>query len=105
MNEKYIIVGLLVFLITFFCSSQSASNTDILKDKSSWFSESLEFKGIALQDDDWHIWGCSPILDHEGKIHLFVARWPEKTGHEGWYTHSQVAHFVTSNYIYTVFRK
>jgi len=68
-----------------------------LKNKQSWFSKSLEFKGIVVQDDDWHIWGCSPIQDEMGKTHLFVARWPRKTGHQGWKTHSQIAHYVADN--------
>jgi hypothetical protein len=61
--------------------------------RQSWFSQALEYKGIAIQDNDWHIWGCSPIQDDEGRTHLFVARWPQKTGHMGWKTHSQIAHY------------
>ncbi len=68
-----------------------------LKDKQSWFSKALEYKGIVVQDDEWHIWGCSPILDDEGKVHLFVARWPVKTGHGGWKTDSQIAHYVSDS--------
>lgn len=68
-----------------------------LNEKHSWFSKSLEYKGIVLQDDNWHIWGCSPIQDDEGKTHLFVARWPQNTGHMGWKTHSQIAHYVANN--------
>ena len=67
---------------------------EIAGDRTSWFAKSLEFRGIAVKDDNWQIWGCSPILGPEGKTHLFVARWPEETGHEGWYTHSQIAHYV-----------
>ncbi len=65
--------------------------------RSSWFSRALEYKGIVLQDDNWNIWGCSPIMDGEGKVHLFVARWPQKTGHQGWRTHSEIAHYVADD--------
>ncbi len=65
------------------------------EEQMSWLAKSLEFSGVALKDDDWHIWGCSPIVGPEGKIHIFTARWPEKTRHGGWYTDSQVAHYVS----------
>jgi len=80
------------------CQSENDTSKYIAEnsqtDRSSWFSKSLEYKGIAVQDDNWHIWGCSPIIGPEGKVHLFVARWPEETGHEGRYTDSQIAHYV-----------
>ncbi len=69
-------------------------NYDFVKVQSSWFSYALEYKGIVVQDDAWNIWGCSPIMDDEGKVHLFMARWPEKTGHQGWKTHSEIVHYV-----------
>jgi predicted phosphodiesterase len=63
-------------------------------DKSSWFSKALRYKGIVISDDAWNIWGSSPIMDDDGKVHLFVARWPQNTGHQGWRTHSEIAHYV-----------
>jgi len=77
-------------------TDSEVSNDDV-KQNQSWFSDALQYKGIVVQDDDWNIWGCSPIQDEAGKIHLFVARWPRQTGHEGWRTHSQVAHYVADN--------
>ncbi len=71
------------------------SKTSPGEDQVSWFTRALEFRGIAVADDVWHIWGCSPIVGPEGKVHLFVARWPQETGHQGWYTHSQVVHYVS----------
>lgn len=94
--KKYISIGLLLF-VSHVGISQAINSTDTLKDQSSWFSKSLEYKGIAVQDDDWHIWGASPIMGTDGKTHLFVARWPEETHHKGWYTDSQIAHYVANS--------
>lgn len=83
-----------VFSPTSWATEKGNKPTDHNQDRVSWFARALEFRGIAVADDAWHIWGRSPIVGPEGKVHLFVARWPQKTGHEGWYTHSQVAHYV-----------
>jgi predicted phosphodiesterase len=66
-------------------------------EQSSWFSRALNYKGIVVQDDEWNIWGCSPIMDDAGKVHLFTARWPEKTGHQGWRTDSEIAHYIADS--------
>jgi len=66
----------------------------IPQDKLSWFAKSLEFKGVVLKDANWHIWGCAPIQGPDGKTHIFTARWPKNTHHEGWRTHSEIAHYV-----------
>ena len=100
MNQNKIIIILFSALMSCTLFAQNKISDDKLftqekeENNSSWFSKSLEFKGIAVQDDDWQIWGCSPIIGPEGKTHLFVARWPVETGHQGWYTDSQVAHYV-----------
>ena len=46
--------------------------------KFSFIAKNLEWKGIAVQDGNYTIWGCAPIQGEDGKTHLFVARWPEK---------------------------
>ena len=59
------------------------------------FADQWEFKGIAVQDSGYTIWGTSPIYDDDGKVHLFVARWPgELKVDPGWRTHSEIAHYV-----------
>ena len=35
----------------------------------------LECLGVALKKENTHIWGASPIMGPEGRIHLFVAQW------------------------------
>ena len=42
------------------------------------FAAHWEFVGVAVSEPGYHVWGSSPILDAEGKVHLFVARWPRQ---------------------------
>jgi hypothetical protein len=55
--------------------------------------ERLEWKGIAIEDPDYTIWGASPILA-DGRVHLFAARWPEPNVDPAWRRSSEIAHYV-----------
>ena len=56
----------------------------------------LEYVGVALEEPGYHIWGASPVLGPNGKIHLFVARWPVSAQfNPGWYTHCEIARYVS----------
>ncbi len=54
----------------------------------------LEWVGVAVEEPDYTIWGASPILGKDGKVHLFVARWPEANVDPGWRKSSEIAHYV-----------
>lgn len=83
MNRSLIFIILFAFSFTMKGYSQST------------FAGQWEFKGIAVQDSGYTIWGTSPIYGDDGKIHLFVARWPGELKVEpGWRTHSEIAHYV-----------
>ncbi|MEM9423887.1 MAG: hypothetical protein AAF975_03755, partial [Spirochaetota bacterium] len=59
------------------------------------FADNLEFVGPAVQEEGYHVWGSSPIVGPDGKVHLFVSRWPvEKTFSPGWHQFSEIAHYV-----------
>lgn len=59
------------------------------------FCKSLEYAGVAVSEPGWHIWGASPVAGKDGKIHLFVERWPNKVPFDiGWRQDSQIAHYV-----------
>ncbi|MCK5821755.1 MAG: glycoside hydrolase family protein [Bacteroidales bacterium] len=59
------------------------------------FADQWEFVGIAVEEPGYTIWGTSPIMGDDGKVHLFVARWPcELRVDPGWRTHSEIAHYV-----------
>lgn len=62
----------------------------------SGFCRSLEYVGVAVQEPGYHVWCTSPILGEDGKVHLFVARWPVKphSFDEGWRHDSEIAHYV-----------
>src|SRR3546814_320865 len=51
-----------------------------------------------MRISDWSSDVCSsdlsPVIDDEGKVHLFVARWPGRTVEPGWRSDSEIAHYV-----------
>lgn len=63
----------------------------------SFIAQNLEYKGVAVQDDNYTFWGCAPIMDEDGKTHLFVARWPEKNVNPAWRRSSEIAHYVADS--------
>ncbi len=83
-------------LISIICLNQPANicaQSGITSIKS--FADHWEFKGIAVQEPGYHIWCTSPIEDENGKIHLFVSRWPKKYGVDpGWRSLSEIAHYI-----------
>lgn len=63
----------------------------------SFIARNLEYKGVAVQDDNYTFWGCAPIQDQDGKTHLFVARWQEKNVNPAWRKSSEIAHYVSDS--------
>ncbi|MCG8308353.1 MAG: glycoside hydrolase family protein [Cytophagales bacterium] len=59
------------------------------------FADRWKFVGIAVNAPGYTVWGTSPIYGDDGKVHLFVARWPaELKVDPGWRSHSEIAHYV-----------
>lgn len=58
------------------------------------FADRLEYVGHALEDARYHVWGASPVQGPDGRVHLFVARWPRESGHEGWHLTCEIARYV-----------
>ncbi len=59
------------------------------------FADQWEFIATAVEEPGYTIWGTSPIYGEDGKVHLFVARWPcELKVDPGWRTSSEIAHYV-----------
>lgn len=64
----------------------------------STFADRLEWCGVAVQQDGYHIWGSSPIIDEDGKVHLFCARWPTSSRFDpGWRDTSEIGHYVSDS--------
>ena len=55
-----------------------------------------EYIGIAVEEPGYCIWGASPIFGTDGKIHLFVERWPGTRVEPGWRGESEIAHYVSN---------
>ncbi|MCY1719326.1 glycoside hydrolase family protein [Prolixibacteraceae bacterium Z1-6] len=82
---KYILLSLCAFFIVPNGFSQNEKS----------FADKWAFVGKAVEEPGYTIWGTSPILGDDGKVHLFVARWPgELKVDPGWRTHSEIAHYV-----------
>lgn len=61
--------------------------------KENWHDR-LRFVGVVIEDDAYHIWGCSPIWGGDGQVHVFAARIPVATGFDKWWATSQIAHYA-----------
>lgn len=63
-----------------------------------WGADSVRPRDVhnGIEDPEWSYWGGRPILEPDGKYHLFVARWREDNprGHGGW-PKSEIAHAVS----------
>lgn len=63
-----------------------------------WGTDAVRPRDIdnGIEDSDWSYWGGRPILESDGKYHLFVARWREDNprGHGGW-PKSEIVHAVS----------
>ncbi|MBN8456929.1 MAG: endonuclease/exonuclease/phosphatase family protein [Verrucomicrobia bacterium] len=54
----------------------------------------LEWMGPVLTETDFTLWGASPITDDAGKVHLYVARWPETNVDPAWRKSAEIAHYI-----------
>lgn len=61
------------------------------------FASRLEWTGATIEDENYTLWGSAPILGEDGKIHVFVARWPEKNVDPAWRKSSEIAHYVAES--------
>lgn len=86
------IYSYIMIMILLLCQNLFATDT-IIQKKS--FADHWKYVGIAIQEPHFHIWGSSPIIDENGQVHLFVARWSNKIKVDpGWRSHSEIAHYV-----------
>lgn len=54
----------------------------------------LKWIGAAIAEPDYTIWGASPVMDKDGRVHLYASRWPEPKVAPAWAKSSEVAHYV-----------
>jgi len=53
--------------------------------------------GRILEDKDYNVWGCSPIYDDYGNIHVFYSRWKNCYNRLGWVAACEVCHAVAKH--------
>lgn len=85
------------FVFTIVCTAlvSGTANSQELENVSTTFADNWEFVGVAVSEPGYHVWGTSPIIGDDGKVHLFCARWPRDSKFDpGWRTHSEIAHYV-----------
>lgn len=79
-------ISMFFLVIPLFLKAQDSEKT---------FADRWEFIGRAVEEPGYTVWGTSPIMGEDGKVHLFVARWPcELKVDPGWRTHSEIAHYI-----------
>lgn len=59
------------------------------------FGDHFKYKDIAINDSLYHIFGTSPIIGNDGKVHLFAARWSIRMPFDiGWRAIGEICHYV-----------
>lgn len=66
-------------------------------DDESDFAKRLKPVGRALEIDGYYVWCNSPIIDDDGKVHVFFSRWIAKKGMGGWINGSEICRAVGDN--------
>ena len=92
---KYVLKLFIIAIILVFEAGNAQEK--FLQMPLSFIARNLEYKGVAVQDDNYTFWGCAPIQDQDGKTHLFVARWQEKNVNPAWRKSSEIAHYVSDS--------
>lgn len=90
MNKTYFVFTLLAFVGIINLHAQHHSPASDFE--SSDFCDALEPVGRILEEEDWNVWGCSPIWGEDGKVHVFFSRW--RGEHGNWLDKSEIAHAV-----------
>ena len=89
--QMFAIIVLLINL-NFGCKSKNSL-------PQSHFSENmkLEYIGVAAENEGMHVWGSSPVIDKDGKVHLFAAQWSTATqkNFNGWYKDCEIGHYIS----------
>jgi hypothetical protein len=58
------------------------------------FAERLEPVGRILEEENYFVWCCAPIMDDNNQTHVFYSRWEKKYGMGGWIGRCEIAHAV-----------
>lgn len=77
-------------------NNKSIKDTDVKKPVA--LADQWELLGEAVNEPGWDVWGSSPMITDDGKVHLFVSRWPGKYPfHPAWLIHSEIARYIADS--------
>jgi hypothetical protein len=91
------LASIVVVLVFHIVVSSVAAGDAGLKVPISVLADSLVYKGAAIRETNMTIWGAGPIIDDEGKAHLYAARWPEANVDPAWRKSSEIAHYIADS--------
>jgi hypothetical protein len=74
--------------------SVAAGEPAKLRVRVSAIADHLQYLGPSIREENFTVWGASPVVDDAGKVHLFAARWPEANVNPAWRKSSEIAHYV-----------
>ncbi|WP_430932667.1 family 16 glycosylhydrolase [Saccharicrinis sp. 156] len=84
-----------ILLSILFVITAYAQNKQKQSPPDSWLTPLLaDSAKYILESKDSIVWGCAPIYDDEGKVHVYYSTW-EKEGN--WLIHSKIAHAVADH--------
>lgn len=86
MNIQKLVIVMILLSISLSCKSQSKSMR-------------LEYIGIAAEQKGMHVWGSSPVIDKEGRVHLYAAQWSMSTqpNFSGWFKDCEIGHYISDS--------
>lgn len=91
--KKWKIISVQLLIAIVLLSACTSTKKEALKPEP---TIGFEYIGKVVQKEGMHVWGSSPVIGKDGKVHLFVAEWPknESEGFSGWFKHCSIAHYV-----------
>ncbi len=90
---KHIVLLFITCISLYTTTAQKVIDKKPLKE--SWLTGCLADKGkFILEAQDSIVWGCAPIYDDEGKVHVYYSTWA-KDG--SWIYSSEIAHAVADH--------
>ncbi|MFC2112531.1 glycoside hydrolase family protein [Bacteroidota bacterium] len=93
-SSVFVFLFVILMLLAYGCTNAKKDKVPLLEE--SWLSQSLAEKGtLIICEEDYTVWGSSPVYDDEEKVHVFYSRWPKEGG--SWLVDSEIAHAVADH--------
>lgn len=101
--QKIVVVATLILATCTACAQKPkekknkwAPKQDITKLEKSWLTDCFAEKGtVIIQKKDTIVWGCAPIYDDQGKVHVYYSQWPVEG--RDWVYDSRIMHAVADH--------